>query len=119
MTYLGNWTAIHQSSADELKGWAAWVLWRTAYLTRSMSIRNKISKWFSRLVRERESFLLTLVSHSGSILLGNNVSKTTDEPSSFHAITPAIRLFFLFCANRLGLLASCVDTRNHRLNEGL
>ena len=44
MTYLGNWTAIHQSSADELKGWAAWVLWRTAYLTRSMSTRNKISK---------------------------------------------------------------------------
>lgn len=46
MTYLGNWTAIHQSSADELKGWAAWVLWRTAYLTRSMSIRNKISEQF-------------------------------------------------------------------------
>ncbi|KXJ94555.1 pyridine nucleotide-disulfide oxidoreductase-domain-containing protein [Microdochium bolleyi] len=42
MTYLGSWTAIHQSSADELKGWAAWVLWRTAYLTKSMSIRNKI-----------------------------------------------------------------------------
>ncbi|KAI5863346.1 FAD/NAD(P)-binding domain-containing protein [Durotheca rogersii] len=43
MTYLGGWKAIHQSSADELTGWAAWVLWRTAYLTRSMSIRNKIS----------------------------------------------------------------------------
>ncbi|CAJ2505971.1 Uu.00g001010.m01.CDS01 [Anthostomella pinea] len=42
MTYLGNWTAIHQSSADELTGWAAWVLWRTAYLTKSMSLRNKI-----------------------------------------------------------------------------
>jgi NADH dehydrogenase FAD-containing subunit len=42
MTYLGNWKAIHQSSADDLKGWAAWVLWRTAYLTKSMSIRNKI-----------------------------------------------------------------------------
>jgi NADH dehydrogenase len=42
MTYLGSWTAIHQSSADELTGWAAWVLWRTAYLTKSMSIRNKI-----------------------------------------------------------------------------
>lgn len=42
MTYLGNWKAIHQSSADELKGRAAWILWRTAYLTRSMSIRNKI-----------------------------------------------------------------------------
>ncbi|KAI1144328.1 FAD/NAD(P)-binding domain-containing protein [Hypoxylon sp. FL0543] len=43
MTYLGSWTAIHQSSADELKGWMAWVLWRTAYLTRSMSVRNKIT----------------------------------------------------------------------------
>ncbi|KAK2616392.1 hypothetical protein QQS21_000633 [Conoideocrella luteorostrata] len=42
MTYLGGWRAIHQSDADNLKGWAAWVLWRTAYLTRSMSIRNKI-----------------------------------------------------------------------------
>lgn len=42
MTYLGNWKAIHQSEADNLRGWAAWVLWRTAYLTRSMSIRNKI-----------------------------------------------------------------------------
>lgn len=42
MTYLGSWRAIHQSDADNLRGWAAWVLWRTAYLTRSMSVRNKI-----------------------------------------------------------------------------
>ncbi|QLI65619.1 uncharacterized protein G6M90_00g014970, partial [Metarhizium brunneum] len=42
MTYLGSWRAIHQSEADNLRGWAAWVLWRTAYLTRSMSVRNKI-----------------------------------------------------------------------------
>ncbi|KAI0976030.1 pyridine nucleotide-disulfide oxidoreductase-domain-containing protein [Xylaria arbuscula] len=42
MTYLGGWRAIHQSSADELTGRAAWFLWRTAYLTKSMSIRNKI-----------------------------------------------------------------------------
>ncbi|KAM4060180.1 pyridine nucleotide-disulfide oxidoreductase [Hirsutella rhossiliensis] len=42
MAYLGSWRAIHQSSADELKGWAAWMLWRTAYLTRSMSVRNKL-----------------------------------------------------------------------------
>lgn len=42
MTYLGNWKAIHQSSADHLTGWAAWVLWRTAYLTRSMSLKNKM-----------------------------------------------------------------------------
>jgi NADH dehydrogenase FAD-containing subunit len=42
MAYLGSWRAIHQSSADELTGRAAWILWRTAYLTYSMSIRNKI-----------------------------------------------------------------------------
>ncbi|KAI1115049.1 pyridine nucleotide-disulfide oxidoreductase-domain-containing protein [Nemania sp. NC0429] len=42
MTYLGSWRAIHQSSADELTGRAAWFLWRTAYLTKSMSVRNKI-----------------------------------------------------------------------------
>lgn len=42
MTYLGGWRAIHQSSADELTGRAAWFLWRTAYLTKSMSVRNKI-----------------------------------------------------------------------------
>ncbi|RDA91407.1 hypothetical protein CP533_6898 [Ophiocordyceps camponoti-saundersi (nom. inval.)] len=42
MAYLGSWRAIHQSSADELTGRAAWILWRTAYLTRSMSLRNKL-----------------------------------------------------------------------------
>jgi NADH dehydrogenase len=42
LTYLGGWKAIHQSSADQLRGWLAWVLWRGAYLTRSMSWRNKI-----------------------------------------------------------------------------
>lgn len=42
MTYLGGWRAIHQSKADRLTGWVAWVLWRTAYLTKSMSLRNKV-----------------------------------------------------------------------------
>lgn len=42
MTYLGSWKAIHQSSADELKGRVAWIVWRGAYLTKSMSLRNKI-----------------------------------------------------------------------------
>ncbi|KAG6015266.1 hypothetical protein E4U41_004663, partial [Claviceps citrina] len=41
MTYLGGWKAILQGEA-ELTGRAAWVLWRTAYLTRSMSLRNKV-----------------------------------------------------------------------------
>ncbi|AEO69258.1 3f3ba08b-d16d-45d1-b9b4-672436b631a3 [Thermothielavioides terrestris] len=42
LTYLGSWKAIHQSRADELRGWVAWVVWRGAYLTKSMSVRNKI-----------------------------------------------------------------------------
>ncbi|KAK4140335.1 pyridine nucleotide-disulfide oxidoreductase-domain-containing protein [Dichotomopilus funicola] len=42
LTYLGSWKAIHQSEADELRGWVAWVLWRGAYLTKSMSWRNKL-----------------------------------------------------------------------------
>ncbi|KAK4190078.1 putative external mitochondrial NADH-ubiquinone oxidoreductase 1 precursor, partial [Podospora australis] len=42
MTYLGGWKAIHQSKADNLRGWLAWVLWRGAYLTKAMSWRNKI-----------------------------------------------------------------------------
>lgn len=42
LTYLGGRKAIHQSSADNLRGWVAWVLWRGAYLTASMSVRNKI-----------------------------------------------------------------------------
>ncbi|KAI3336570.1 FAD/NAD(P)-binding domain-containing protein [Xylariaceae sp. AK1471] len=57
MTYLGSWTAIHQSSADELTGRAAWILWRTAYLTKSMSIRNKIMVpvyWFMSWVFGRD-----------------------------------------------------------------
>ncbi|KAL2167565.1 hypothetical protein VTG60DRAFT_1111 [Thermothelomyces hinnuleus] len=42
LAYLGSWKAIHQSQADELKGWVAWVVWRGAYLTKSMSWRNKL-----------------------------------------------------------------------------
>ncbi|ODA80028.1 hypothetical protein RJ55_02986 [Drechmeria coniospora] len=57
MAYLGSWRAIHQSSADELKGRAAWILWRTAYLTKSMSVRNKIMipvYWFITWVFGRD-----------------------------------------------------------------
>jgi NADH dehydrogenase len=57
MAYLGSWRAIHQSSADELKGRAAWLLWRTAYLTKSMSVRNKIMVpvyWFMTWVFGRD-----------------------------------------------------------------
>ena len=42
MTYLGNWKALWQKDNSDLTGRAAWLLWRTAYLTRSMSIKNKV-----------------------------------------------------------------------------
>lgn len=51
LAYLGSWRAILQSSSvsEGLTGRLAWVLWRGAYITRSMSIRNKIMvlvHWF-------------------------------------------------------------------------
>ncbi|KAG7123506.1 NADH dehydrogenase like protein [Verticillium longisporum] len=57
MAYLGSWRAIHQSSADGLRGRLAWVLWRGAYLTMSMSVRNKIMvpvHWFMTWVFGRD-----------------------------------------------------------------
>lgn len=57
MAYLGSWRAIHQSKADALKGRAAWLLWRTAYLTKSMSLKNKLMipvYWFVTWVFGRD-----------------------------------------------------------------
>ncbi|KAI3401250.1 hypothetical protein diail_11956 [Diaporthe ilicicola] len=42
MTYLGNWKALFQGSSGDLTGFMAWVLWRGAYLTKSMSWKNKL-----------------------------------------------------------------------------
>ncbi|ROW14316.1 hypothetical protein VPNG_03967 [Cytospora leucostoma] len=42
MTYLGNWRALWQKDKTDLTGRAAWILWRTAYLTRSMSWKNRV-----------------------------------------------------------------------------
>ncbi|KAK8211652.1 pyridine nucleotide-disulfide oxidoreductase-domain-containing protein [Phyllosticta citricarpa] len=43
MAYLGNWRAIMQSGGGgHISGRAAWFIWRGAYLTRAVSIRNKI-----------------------------------------------------------------------------
>ncbi|KAM0665399.1 hypothetical protein ACQRIT_006254 [Beauveria bassiana] len=50
MAYLGSKRAIHQHGADGLKGWPAWILWRTAYLTKSMSWRNKCKIPFQWLI---------------------------------------------------------------------
>jgi NADH dehydrogenase len=57
MTYLGGWKAIHQSSADTLRGWVAWIVWRGAYMTRCMSLRSKIMVpvyWFVSWVFGRD-----------------------------------------------------------------
>ncbi|KAF8610270.1 putative pyridine nucleotide-disulfide oxidoreductase, partial [Ceratobasidium sp. AG-I] len=42
LAYLGGWRAIMQGENQNIKGWAAWVIWRGAYLTKSVSWRNKI-----------------------------------------------------------------------------
>ncbi|KAF8682992.1 Pyridine nucleotide-disulfide oxidoreductase [Rhizoctonia solani] len=42
LAYLGGWRAIMQGESQNIKGWAAWVIWRGAYLTKSVSWRNKI-----------------------------------------------------------------------------
>ncbi|KAG8770738.1 hypothetical protein FRC12_004081 [Ceratobasidium sp. 428] len=42
LAYLGGWRAIMQGEKQNVKGWAAWVIWRGAYLTKSVSWRNKI-----------------------------------------------------------------------------
>ncbi|KAF2876780.1 pyridine nucleotide-disulfide oxidoreductase-domain-containing protein [Massariosphaeria phaeospora] len=50
MAYIGNWNALFQGgTGHNVSGRAAWVLWRGAYLTRSVSLRNKIlipTYWF-------------------------------------------------------------------------
>ncbi|KAF1355278.1 pyridine nucleotide-disulfide oxidoreductase-domain-containing protein [Delphinella strobiligena] len=42
MAYIGNWNAIMQSPGAEVSGRFAWFLWRGAYLTKSVSWRNRI-----------------------------------------------------------------------------
>lgn len=43
MTYLGNMKAIMQTGGErEVKGYMAWLIWRGAYLTQTISLRNKL-----------------------------------------------------------------------------
>lgn len=42
MAYIGNWNALLQSQGHGISGRAAWLVWRGAYLTKSVSWRNKI-----------------------------------------------------------------------------
>ncbi|PSK55363.1 External alternative NAD(P)H-ubiquinone oxidoreductase B1, mitochondrial [Elsinoe australis] len=42
MAYIGNWKAIMQSQGQDISGLAAWVIWRGAYLAKTVSWRNRI-----------------------------------------------------------------------------
>lgn len=42
LAYIGNWDALFQSKGGRLQGYLAWILWRGAYITRTVSWRNKI-----------------------------------------------------------------------------
>lgn len=43
MAYIGNWNALLQGGGgDGISGRAAWIIWRGAYLTKTVSWRNKI-----------------------------------------------------------------------------
>lgn len=49
MAYVGNWNAIMQSSGGDVSGRVAWLIWRGAYLAKSISWRNRIlipTYWF-------------------------------------------------------------------------
>lgn len=55
MAYVGNWNAILQSQGGGISGRVAWILWRSAYLVKSLSWRNKILipiYWYVRLLLE-------------------------------------------------------------------
>lgn len=42
MAYVGNWNAIMQNSQSDISGRFAWLIWRGAYLAKSVSWRNRI-----------------------------------------------------------------------------
>lgn len=43
LAYIGNWDALFQGGrGGRLQGYLAWIIWRGAYLTKTVSWRNKI-----------------------------------------------------------------------------
>lgn len=42
MAYIGNRKAIAQTAGGDISGWMAWVIWRGAYVTKTISLRNKM-----------------------------------------------------------------------------
>lgn len=105
MTYLGNWKAIHQSSADRLTGWAAWVLWRTAYLTRCMSLKNKV------LV---PVYVSVSPPHSTPPF---SVSSSETRSKSRGKITILTNYYFFFSIVFSGLYLGCLGETSHDFNN--
>ncbi|KAK9338521.1 hypothetical protein LIPSTDRAFT_60614 [Lipomyces starkeyi NRRL Y-11557] len=57
MAYIGGWRAIVQGNGGEVKGRTAWLLWRGAYFSMSVSIKNKILipiYWFTNWLFGRD-----------------------------------------------------------------
>ncbi|KAK9239345.1 pyridine nucleotide-disulfide oxidoreductase-domain-containing protein [Lipomyces kononenkoae] len=57
MAYIGGWRAIVQGNGGEVKGRTAWLLWRGAYFSMSVSIKNKILipiYWFTNWMFGRD-----------------------------------------------------------------
>jgi NADH:ubiquinone reductase (non-electrogenic) len=57
MSYIGGYNAIVDVSGSRIKGHTAWLFWRSAYLTKLLSIRNKIlvpMYWFKAFVFGRD-----------------------------------------------------------------
>lgn len=45
LAYIGNWNALFQGGGKwggRLQGYVAWIIWRGAYITRTVSLRNKV-----------------------------------------------------------------------------
>ncbi|MGA9117964.1 MAG: FAD-dependent oxidoreductase [Bacteroidota bacterium] len=57
LAYIGNNRALADLEAYKGKGWATWLFWRSAYITRIISLKNKVLvlfDWFKALVFGRD-----------------------------------------------------------------
>lgn len=57
MTYIGDYNAIVDLKSSKIRGHIAWFLWRSAYLTKLLSVRNMIlvpMYWFKAFVFGRD-----------------------------------------------------------------
>jgi NADH:ubiquinone reductase (non-electrogenic) len=57
LAYIGNHRALADLEAYKGKGWTTWLFWRSAYITRIISVKNKLLvlfDWFKALVFGRD-----------------------------------------------------------------